>query len=144
LTRSITKKASSITALNIQMGRLAGSPTPKTNENPNNLSRDRRSASLCANACCRQCTKGKIVVYYSAYNFGLNPVSYIYLDQYEGAQGVALHPNRYYQFVVPLGRAATVRPGARLCAPEDKDSGGLSQTRRKRPQSPTSVGEAWT
>ena len=54
---------------------------------------------------------GKIVVYYSAYNLGLNPVSYVYLDQYEGPQGVALHANRYHEFIVTPGAHRLIRHG---------------------------------
>jgi hypothetical protein len=46
-------------------------------------------ALICAQVHATDNGTGKIVVYYSAYNLGLNPVSYIYLDKYEGAQGVA-------------------------------------------------------
>ena len=53
----------------------------------------------------------KIVVYYSAYNLGVNFVSHVYLDQYEGPRGVALHPNRYYEFVVTPGAHTLIRHG---------------------------------
>jgi hypothetical protein len=53
--------------------------------------------------------KAKIVVYYSAYNFGMNPVINISIVKPEGQQGIALHANRYCQFVVPAGRYTLIR-----------------------------------
>jgi hypothetical protein len=58
---------------------------------------------------------GKIVVYYTAPNPNLpgpRLVSYIYLDQYQGPQGVALHANRYYEFIVAPGAHRLIRHGA--------------------------------
>ena len=46
---------------------------------------------------------GKIIVYYSASKFQYQPVINTYLVKPEGQQGVALHGNRYCEFVVPPG-----------------------------------------
>ena len=55
---------------------------------------------------------GKIVVYYSAYNLGINPVEKIYLVRAEGQQGVALQANRYCEFSVAPGRRTLIRHGS--------------------------------
>ena len=68
-------------------------------------------ALICAQVYATDNGTGKIVVYYSAYNVGLNPVVNIYIVKSEGQQGIALHANRYYEFVVPPGAHTLIRHG---------------------------------
>jgi hypothetical protein len=58
---------------------------------------------LCAEAYAADNGTGKIIVYYSASKFQYQPVINTYLVKPEGQQGVALHGNRYCEFVVPPG-----------------------------------------
>ena len=68
-------------------------------------------ALICAQVYATGDGTGKIVVYYSAYNLGLNPVVNIYIVKSEDQQGIALHANRYYEFVVPPGAHTLIRHG---------------------------------